>query len=208
MSYYLTEKPYHINMKSFSSFYCISHDIKNFLNRHSKQLFAVVGLFLLGLIIGIVVGNNAESDYSGTFTLILSNEFEPFKSLWMYLAILIFSVLLCLLSAWKKGFISALILDILFIGYIFGRICFFSVTENVFWGIFSIIVFVIPNALILFISVYYVFCKAIEFSFCGTLKNNMPLLIKCGKAIGVSFLGLFAVNIVIGGIINLLINVI
>lgn len=208
MSYYLTEKPYHIYMKRFSSFYFIPHDIKNFLIRYSKKLFAIIGLFLLGLIIGIIVANSAESDYSGAFTLILSNEFEPFKSLWMYSAILIFSVLLCLLTALKKGFIVALISDIVFIGYIFGRICVFSINESVFWGIFSIIIFVIPNALILILSVYYAYCKALESPVCGTLKNNMPILIKCGKAVGIAFLSLFAVNIIIGGIINLLVNVV
>ncbi len=195
-------------MKRFSSFYYIPHDIKNFLTRYSKQLFAVIGLFSLGLIVGIVVANNAESDYSGAFTLILSNEFEPFKSLWMYSAILIFSVLLCLFTAWKKGFIVALILDIVFIGYIFGRICVFSIGESVFWGILSIILFVIPNAFILILSVYYAYCKALESPICGTLKNNMPLLIKSGKVIGIAFLCLFVVNIIIGGVINLFVNVV
>ncbi len=195
-------------MKRLSSFYYIPHDIKGFISRYTKQLFAVLGLFVLGLIIGVVISINAESDYSGSFTLILSNEFEPFKSLWMYSAILVFSVLLCLLSAWKRGFTVALFADLVFIGYIFGRISAFSVAESVFWGVISIIIFVIPNSLILILSVYCVFCKAHESPICGTLKSNMPILIKCGKVVGISFLCLFAINIVIGGVINLIINVV
>ncbi len=195
-------------MKKLSFFYFIPYDLKYLIGKHKKELIFCSFLFIVGLIIGIIIAASSSSDFSGSFILILSNEFNPFKSLWIYTAILFFSMVLCFLSSWKKPFFIGLAFVIGFIGYIFGRICTFSITENVFWGCVSIVIFVIPNALTILFATFIVLSKMQNYVMCGSLKQNSTQVIWCIKCFALAFGALFVVNVVIGGIINLLVNII
>ena len=195
-------------MKKFSFFYFIPTDLKNLLSKRKKELLALALTFIGGLIVGIVIASSSVSDCSGSFILILSNEFNPFRSLWIYSAILVCSVALCFCCGIKNYFAIILLLLTFFIGYVFGRICCFSIVENTFWGIISITVFVIPNSCTLLFLTYLSYCKMRESVVCGSFKNNKPVILWCLKIIVAGFVALFAINVVIGGLINLLINVV
>lgn len=196
-------------MRRISFFYFIPNDLKFLVNKHKKELVLLLSLFLAGLVVGIIIAMNAESEYTGSFVLIISNEFNPFKSLWVYSAILLFSIICCFLSAWKKWFGILLLGIVFFLGYIFGRISCFSIIGNTFWGILSILIFVLPNALIMLFCIYLIFCKMQEEIVCGlSLKQNTKHIIMCLKGLGIGFAFLFVINIVIGGIINLLVNIV
>lgn len=196
-------------MRKLSFFYFIPNDLKYIVQKHIKELVFLISTFLGGLILGIILASIGSSEYTGSFVLIISNEFNPFKSLWIYSAILLFGIICCFLSAWKKAFGFLLLAIVFFLGYVFGRISCFSVVGNTFWGILSIIVFVIPNALVMLLALYLVFSKMQEEAICGLgLKQNTKQIIMCLKGLGIGFAFLFAVNVVIGGVINLLVNVV
>lgn len=183
--------------------------MKNLVYKHKKELVLLLSLFLAGLIVGIIIALNGSSEYTGSFVLIISNEFNPFKSLWVYSAILLFSIICCFLSAWKRMFGVLLLVVIFFLGYVFGRISCFSIVGNTFWGILSLLIFVLPNAFLMLLSIYLVFCKMQEEVVCGLgIKQNTKQIIMCLKGLGIGFAFLFVVNVVIGGIINLLVNIV
>ena len=140
------EKIIYFSMRKFTFFYFLPSDLKCMMNKHMKELLLLLFLFLSGLIAGIVIAVNASSEYVGSFTLIISNEFSPMKSFWIYSGILLFSIICCFLSGWKRGFGFFLLAVTFFLGYVFGRIACFSILENTFWGILSILIFVLPNA--------------------------------------------------------------
>lgn len=196
-------------MRKISFFYFIPNDLKFLVGKHKKELVLLLSLFLAGLIVGILIAVNASSEYTASFILIISNEFSPFKSLWVYSAILLFCIICCFLSAWKRLFGVLLLVVIAFLGYVFGRISCFSILCNTFWGILSILIFVIPNALLMLFSIYLVFCKMQEEVICGLgIKQNTKQILTCLKGLGIGFALLFVINIVIGGIINLLVNIV
>ena len=197
-----------IIMRKTAYFWFLVPDIKNLISKHKKELIVFLSTFVFGLVVGIIIASSSQSDYSGAFMSILSDEYNPFRSFGIYTAILFFLTLLCFCTGIKSIFTVILLALIFFSGYVFGRISCFSVVENVFWGIISILIFVLPNASVLLSTTYYTYCKMREKVVCGSLKNSKPCVKICLSVFMVGTLLLFVFCVILGGVIDQIINIV
>lgn len=195
-------------MKKTAYFWLILSDVKHLISKNKKRLIVFLATFISGLVVGIIIASSSQSDYSGAFMSVLSDEYNPFRSFGIYTAILFCMTLLCFCSGIKNYFTYILLALIFFLGYVFGRICCFSVVENVFWGIISIFIFVLPNACVLVAFSFYTYCQMREKVVCGSLKNNVPCVKSCISVFLIGVAVLFAFTIIFGGAIDLIINVV
>lgn len=196
-------------MRKISFFYFIPNDLKFILSKRKRELFISSSLFIAGIITGILIALNAESEYTGAFMLIVSNNFSPLKSLGLYFLLLAVASILSYLSAWKKPIVLLLTFWIFFIGYIFGRMSCFSIMNNAAYGVISLILFIAPNAFVVFFETWLIFAIMREETVCVlSLKRNIKQIKKCVNVLILALILLFIVNVIIGGLINLMINVV
>jgi|GEM_PF-5373689 len=186
------------------------NDFKDRLKKHGRLFLAILPYILIGIIVGaIVVSKIEDPDYILGFAVIFTNEFKPFKTFFTFAVIML--ILMAFTYVYSKSKIFGLLFRAvcIYMGYVVGRIAGLCVINSVFHGISSIIFFILPALVTITFCVFFALSNTYDRPLCGlSPKNNSGSFRPClkGYLVGVSIL--FLIEVVFGGIVNLLVNIV
>ena len=174
-----------------------------------RLLLSILPYLFAGIALGAIIASNIkETEYAIGFAVIFTNEFKPFATFFTFVAILAISLFFVYFNS-KGVFFGVVFRGVnVYLGYIIGRVAALSVINNVFFGILSIIFFLLPSVLVVVFCEFYAFSDTCDRLLCGSdPRNNLLVFKPCVKSfiIGVCFLLLIEMLAVI---INSAVNVI
>ncbi len=190
--------------------YFLINDLLTKLKGIKRRWLYFVPFILLGVIVGVIVAVNLEeSELTSSLGNVIAGEFEPFNVFFKYMALLFVYLILVYLSQKKKLFMVLLLAFSVYIGYIIGRVATLTSINDGIVGIISLLLFFLPSVSIVILSAIITFSTidgklSCMFSFSADKEELKGILgIYCATV-----LMLFLLNVIIGSVINLIVNIV
>lgn len=190
--------------------YFFKNDILTKLKQIKRRWLYFIPFILIGIIIGIIVAVNVEEgDLDSSLANVIEGDFEPFDTFFKYSALLLGYLILVYLSQKRKVFAIPFLAFSIYVGYIIGRVATLCIVEDGLIGVLSMLIFFLPSIFMIILSAVLAFTSLegklnCVFSLSADKEQFKTLLIIYLCTIS----AIFILNVIIGSIINLIVNIV
>lgn len=190
--------------------YFFVNDVFLRLKSIKKNWLYFIPFIVLGIIVGVIVAFSIEeSDLTSSLGSVIAGDFNAFEVFFKYGALLLAYLILVFLSQKRKLFIFLLHLFSIYVGYIIGRVIVLTVKNDGFWGILSLLLFFIPSMIAIIISSILGYTEISGKLNCVfSITQDKAELKSVTLIYLIALVALFILNVVLGGLINLIVNIV
>lgn len=188
----------------------LKNDILIKLKQIKRRWLYFIPFIVIGIIIGIIVAVNVENgDLDSSLANVIEGELEPFNTFFKYSALLLSYLVLVYLSQKRKVFAIPFFAFSIYVGYIIGRVATLCIVEDGLIGVLSVLIFFLPSIFMIILSAVLAFTSLdgklnCVFSLSADKEQLKTILLIYLCAIS----AIFVLNVIIGSIINLIVNIV